>query len=90
MAPKGIRSQSLECKIFLTFFSFASVIKDLYMGRLFLVIKGGCNEGEAEEIWDTEEEAVWPQRQRRELCGHKSRNVNSRRELSDASVGLPH
>ena len=33
------------------------MIKDLYVGRLFLDIQGGCNEGEAEEIWDTEEEA---------------------------------
>lgn len=54
----------------------------LYMGRLFLVIQMGSNEGEAEEVWDTEEEvAMWPQRQRLELRAHKLSNVDSHEAL---------
>ena len=34
-------------------FNLADVIIALYMGRLFLVIQMGSNEGEAEEVQDT-------------------------------------
>lgn len=63
-------------------FNLADVTIALYMGRLFLVIQMGSNEGEAEEVWDTEEEvAMLPQRQRLELRAHKLSNVDSHEAL---------
>ena len=47
-----------------------------------MVIQMGSNEGEAEEVWDTEEEvAMLPQRQRLELRAHKLSNVDSHQAL---------
>ena len=46
----------------------------------------GSNEGEAEEVWDTEEEVdMWPQRQRLELCAHKLSNVDSHEALLETA-----
>lgn len=46
----------------------------------------GSNEGEAEEVQDTEEEvAMWPQRQRLELCAHKLSNVDSHEVLLETA-----
>lgn len=47
-----------------------------------MVIQMGSNEGEAEEVWDRYEVAMWPQRQRLELRAHKlGINVDSHEAL---------